>query len=152
VKLLAGFDSKIIPMLDSHEQALAGLPKQIEESFAKQTESMKGYVERRLNPVDEKGNPAPDATKAQPSKGSGFDFQKLFDWADKQITQAGGVKSLLAGNSAPVDGELAVLTRELEGLEKLRIRNVLRKDLNLLKEGLGIAEEVATGPVKVQAP
>src|SRR5712692_4133561 len=91
VKLLQGFNDKVIPMLDGHEQTLAALPKQLEDAFAKQADFMKGYMENRLKPAIDTTAQGGGQNAVPAPKGSGFDLKGLFDFATKQIDQAGGL-------------------------------------------------------------
>jgi hypothetical protein len=143
--MLKGFGEKVIPMLDAHEQVLSGLPGQLESSFSKQTELLKGYIENRLKPAID--TTTSGSTTTTTTKGSGWDVKKLIDWGMEEIEKAGGIRNLLGGNQGGgLNGEIINLEKEMLARQRLVWRDSLRK-------ALGLPTEITTsGPVVVKAP
>ncbi|MGH7743897.1 MAG: hypothetical protein ACREQ5_03640 [Candidatus Dormibacteria bacterium] len=155
VGLVQGMESKVIPMIEAHESVLVQLPQQLEQSFTKQTELMKGYIEKRLGaPID--ATTVPQGQQGgQPAK-SGvpgkFDLGNLVSFASDQIKQAGGLQNIIGGTKAStatisLDEEFREILTAVQKQTILDVKSLYRQRL-----GLGPLDTVASGPVVVKAP
>lgn len=148
--ILTGFKEKIGPRIDSLEAYLGPkgpLTEDITASFAKQSETVKVYIDQKLGGA---GAAAP----GQPSRGG---MDGLIDFARDQIDKAGGIQKLIQGFTGEGSGgslseELGILEKAVVERQRALVRNALRRTLNLPEAPIPeVAAEVLTA-IGVTAP